>query len=83
MSKHTNQSAFKVNSSNTGIKVPGVTLFRGYAWLSVFSFSYLSKIYKSKPLAYISNLRIVSMNPSNPRGLLDVYDFSKFMRCIC
>lgn len=35
-----------------------------------------SKLYKYHKTMNISNLQVVSMIPSNPKGLLDVYNYS-------
>ncbi len=38
-----------------------------------------NKVYKYSSIRYISNLQIVSMSPSDPKGLLDVFSLNIFL----
>ncbi len=61
------QKAFKPESSSNSIQVPGVTLFGGYAGLSLNSLS-VKKVYKLPKASKHSSFRAVSILPGDLCG---------------
>ena len=66
-----NEKVYKPANIEGNIQVPGM-IRKGNAGLSI------SKVYKSQIFYKFSNLRVVSMSPSDSQELLDVY-FSIFL----
>ncbi len=62
----TDQNTYKIENTINSIQVPGMAL-RSNARLPASK----SKFYKPYLIPTISNLRIVSMSPSDPQGSLD------------